>query len=200
MKLLIIGIVFILGLYFVCAYPTYESFSRINRMPYRCPNILYQSGSKIFLFNSKLANVPGVNPIQFNNLEDYVEFTKWQRREGIKCPILYLQKSEDIQGKPVYNAMLNPTNSKGGLPAYPLGPGHSQSNVMSVPTINSELLNNDMRDIAKDIEIPIDNMFQSGTGVSPFATEANWGGAAYTQKLVDAGVFKGDEVKIKYKA
>ena len=57
-----------------------------------------------------------------------------------------------------------------------------------------------MRDIAKDIEIPIDNMFQTGTGVSPFATEANWGGAAYTQKLVDAGVFKGDEVKVKYKA
>ena len=200
MKLLIIGIMFILGLYFVCAYPTYESFSRISRIPYRCPDILYQSGSKIFLYNSKLANVPGVNPIQFNNLEDYVEFTKWQRREGIKCPILYLQKSEDIQGKTVYNVGSDPTSPRGGFPVLSVGTGHLEKNIMPMPKINSELLNNDMRDIANDIEIPIDNMFRGGTNVSPFATDVNWGGAAYTQKLVDAGVFKGDEVKVKYSA
>ena len=200
MKLLIIGIVFILGLYFVCAYPTYESFSRINRIPYRCPNILYQDGSKIFLYNSKLANVPGVNPVQFNNLEDYVEFSEWQRGEGIKCPILYLQKSKDIQGKTVYNGTIDSTNPIGELPSYSLGPGHSNSNIMPIPNNTSELLNNDMRDIANHIKTPIDNIFQAGTGVSPFATDPNWGGTAYTQKLVDAGVFKGDEVKIQSSA
>jgi len=200
MKLLIIGIMFILGLYFVCRYPKYESFSRITRIPYRCPDILYQSGSKMFLYNSKLATVPGVNPIQFNNLEDYVEFTEWQRREGIKCPILYLQKSEDIQGKTVYSARPDPSNPQGGLPIFPVGTGHKESNIMPIHKIDSELLNNDMRDIANEIEIPMDNMFQAGTKVSPFATKANWGGPEYTQKLVDAGVFKGDEVLVRYSA
>ena len=34
---------------------------------------------KIELLNSGLAKIPGVNPVVFNNLEEYVEFTEWQR-------------------------------------------------------------------------------------------------------------------------
>jgi len=35
----------------------------------RCPNMLIEKDGKIYLYNTRLANVPGVNPIQFNNLE-----------------------------------------------------------------------------------------------------------------------------------
>ena len=38
----------------------------------RCPNILIQKGTELYLHNSRLANVPGVNPLKFNNLEEYV--------------------------------------------------------------------------------------------------------------------------------
>ena len=34
----------------------------------RCPNILIQKGPKYYLYNSNIAQVPGVNPIEFNNL------------------------------------------------------------------------------------------------------------------------------------
>ena len=67
-----------------------------------CPNVLIQKGSEFYLYNSKRAKVPGVNPIKFNTLEDYTEFINWQRSQGIRCPILYLQQTYDTQGDVKY--------------------------------------------------------------------------------------------------
>ena len=81
----------------------------------RCPNLLIQKGTVLFLYNTKLAPVPGVNPIRFDNLEEYVEFTEWLRGQGIKCPILFLQHSINAQGESIYNIRPSPTNLQGGL-------------------------------------------------------------------------------------
>jgi hypothetical protein len=81
----------------------------------RCPDILIQDGSKIYLYNSKLEKIPGVNPILFNNLEDYVEFLEWQRFNNIRCPILFLQKNYDAQGNINFNVRPSPTDLQGGL-------------------------------------------------------------------------------------
>ena len=77
-KVVVILIIFLLGLYYVIKYPTVEGFAHKE---YRCPTILIQKGSEFYLYNSKIAEVPGVNPLRFGNLEEYVEFTKWQRSE-----------------------------------------------------------------------------------------------------------------------
>ena len=115
-KIAIILAVFILGLCFVMKYNNVEGFS--NKLHARCPNILIQKGSAFFLYNSKLAKVPGVNPLRFNHLDDYVEFMDWQRSQGIRCPVLYLQESDDAQGNPVLKGRPSPTNLQGGLPDY----------------------------------------------------------------------------------
>ena len=81
-----------------------------------CPDILVQEGSKFYLYNSKVVKVPGVNPIVFNNLEDYVEFIEWQRSQNINCPVLFLQQTLDAQGNSVYKIRPSPTNLQGGLP------------------------------------------------------------------------------------
>ena len=78
MKLLIVLIVFLLGLYFYLQCPK-ETF--IN--PPRCPNTLIQKGDLIYLLNSRLARVPGVNPLIFKNLDEYTEFVKCQRANKI---------------------------------------------------------------------------------------------------------------------
>jgi len=83
--------------------------------PTRCPNMLIQKGTSLFLYNTKLSPVPGVNPIRFENLEDYVEFMEWMRGQGIKCPILYLQHSLNTQGESIYSIRPGPTNLQGGL-------------------------------------------------------------------------------------
>ena len=89
-KLAIITSIFILGLIFMIINKPksiFESFT--NKRKYRCPNILIQKDKHIFLYNSELAPAPGVNPIMFDNLNEYVEFTKWQRSQGIRCPALF---------------------------------------------------------------------------------------------------------------
>jgi len=81
-----------------------------------CPDILVQEGSTFYLYNSKVVKVPGVNPVVFNNLEDYVEFIEWQRSQNINCPVLFLQQTLDAQGNSVYKIRPSPTNLQGGLP------------------------------------------------------------------------------------
>ena len=61
-------IVFLVGLYFYakCADPKYLEGLTNNSNTYnsntpRCPNLLIQKGSKLFIYNSQLAKVPGVN-------------------------------------------------------------------------------------------------------------------------------------------
>lgn len=112
-------IIFLFGLYFYSKYndPQYrEGLENIDRKP-SCPNLLIQKDSKFFLYNSKLAKVPGVNPIEFDNLEEYVEFLDWQRSQGIKCPVLYLQRSYDSQGYSSYKVRPSVTELQGGLPS-----------------------------------------------------------------------------------
>ena len=81
----------------------------------RCPNMLIQKGTTLFLYNTKVAAVPGVNPIRFENLEEYVEFMDWLRGNGIKCPVLFLQHSVSTQGESVYSIRPSPTEPQGGL-------------------------------------------------------------------------------------
>ena len=85
-----------------------------------CPNLLLQSGDEIFLFNSKRVHIPGVNPIKFNNLDEYVEFMKWQRKVGIKCPVLYLQHTYDAQNNLGWRPLANPLEPNGGLLTGPI--------------------------------------------------------------------------------
>ena len=122
-KLFVIGIMFVLGLYFISKSNDIETFANNNdndnyKISENCPDVLIQKGSALFLYNSKRGNVPGVNPIKFSNLEEYVEFTEWQRSQGILCPILYLQQAYNAQGESVYKARPSPTNLQGGLPDH----------------------------------------------------------------------------------
>ena len=112
-------LVFLIGLYFYARYadPKYanEGFTNTGLQP-RCPNLLIQKGNKFYLYNSKLAQVPGVNPIEFDNLEDYTEFLDWQRSQNIRCPVLYLQSSYDAQGNNVYKVRPSVSEPQAGIP------------------------------------------------------------------------------------
>ena len=123
---LIFVIVFIiLGIYFMINFNNdmetniLEGYINPTNKGFKCPDILVQKGKRFFLYNSKLAKVPGVNPIEFQNLEDYTEFIDWQRSQGIRCPVLFLQFSYNAQGDPTYKIRPSPTDLQGGLPSNP---------------------------------------------------------------------------------
>lgn len=209
---LFILVLFILGIYYVAFYQghyTEEGFATtttINGLTARCPDMLIQKGAAYFLYNSKLAKVPGVNPIRFNNLNDYVEFSEWQRGQGIRCPVLYVQEAYDAQGNPVYKARPSPTDMQGGLPD--LSPASNQGGFnpkvklfdagQSDPPYNTNSYPAyDPQGQYIGLDTPLDKMYHEDRGgVSANPMDPNWGGKGYTSSLVQSGAYAGDNVSL----
>jgi hypothetical protein len=221
-------LVFLIGLYFYSknADPKYaEGFKSGSSLTSRCPNMLIQKGARFYLYNSKLAQVPGVNPIEFENLEDYTEFLDWQKSQGIRCPVLYLQETYDAQGKRVYKSRPSVSEPQAGLPpsaAAPIGiasqvPPLMESSLEPVgeqaypnPTLLVDATRNDppyntnsypahdQTSYYIGTTTPLDamDMKQKAAKVSPNPMDDNWGGSEYTQELVDKGYYKENEVAI----
>ena len=222
-------LVFLIGLYFYSknADPKYaEGLTNNNSLTQRCPNLLIQKGSRFYLYNSKLAQVPGVNPVEFDNLEDYTEFLDWQRSQGIRCPVLYLQETYDAQGKRVYKARPSVSDPQAGLPPSILAPigiaSQQQPSIMEAglepvgepaypnPTLlvdatrydppynKNSYPSHDQTSYYIGTTTPLDAMdiVQKAQKVSPNPMDDNWGGAEYTQELVDKGYYKENNVAV----
>ncbi len=200
---LFIIIAFLAGLFFVAKYTDpVKREALTNNKKARCPNILIQKDSKFYLYNSKVAKVPGVNPIEFNSLEDYTEFLDWQKSQGIKCPVLYLQKTYDAQGNNVYKMRPSVSDPQGGLPPSPPHPNTTKLvdatrndqpyNVNSYPSY-------DQTDFYVGTTTPLEviEYNKRSQGVSPNPMDPNWGGHEYTQSLIDSGYYKDNEVSIR---
>lgn len=198
MYIIILSILlFLTTIYFITSNYTKEKEGFITGIvpPSSCPNILIKKDGKIYLQNTRKAAVPGVNPIVFDNLEDYSEFVQWQHANGIHCPVLQLEKVYDIEGKENYKIQtdimlpmsLPPTKS------YP-------------PTSSTQT------PLMDDDDIKASNTTSSDEGTQPPIQDAasinnplypssnpmdpNWGGPEYTQSLIDEGYYKGNEVDI----
>ena len=222
-------LVFLIGLYFYSknADPKYaEGLTNNNSLTTRCPNLLIQKGSRFYLYNSKIAQVPGVNPVEFDNLEDYTEFLDWQRSQGIRCPVLYLQETYDAQGNRVYKVRPSVSEPQAGLPPSILAPigiaSQQQPTLMETgldpvgepaypnPTLLVDATRNDppynknsypahdQTSYYIGTTTPLDAMdiIQNAKKVSPNPMDDNWGGAEYTQELVDEGYYKENNVAI----
>jgi hypothetical protein len=202
--LLLIIIVFLAGIYFCAKSP--EAFTTNAPDLNRCPNMLVQKDSRFFLYNSKIAKVPGVNPIEFNNLEEYSEFLDWQRSQGIRCPVLFMQQTYDAQGHPVYKVRPSPTDLQGGLPPSVVSNLKPPNPTMLIDATQSDRPYNinsypafDNTSYYVGTTTPLDamNTQQQSLPVSPDPMDPNWGGADYTQSLVDQGYYAGNEVSLR---
>ncbi len=190
MLTLLFILVFLIGLYFYTKQPGVEGFVGQPR----CPNMLIQKGSRFYLYNSKLASVPGVNPVEFENLEDYTEFLEWQRSQGIRCPVLYLQQSFDAQGERVFKVRPDVTELQGGtLPSSNLGEETAYYDTSMLEEIHDD------SQYQKSTLAPSDQILQEiqAGPISPDPMDPNWGGAVYTQTLVDKGYYKDNEVQLR---
>lgn len=217
-------IVFLIGMYFYAKNGD-EGFTDNKSDVPSCPNLLIQKGARFYLYNSKLPQVPGVNPVEFENLEDYTEFLDWQRSQNIRCPVLYLQETYDAQGKSVYKSRPSVSEPQAGLPpstTAPIGVASQVTPMMETslepigedaypnPTLLVDATRNDppynqgsypAHDqtsyyIGTTTPLDIMNIQQETAKISPDPMDPNWGGAEYTQELVDKGYYKENEVMI----
>uniref|UniRef100_A0A6C0HRM0 Uncharacterized protein n=1 Tax=viral metagenome TaxID=1070528 RepID=A0A6C0HRM0_9ZZZZ len=187
-------------------------------LPYTqdCPNMLLERDSSYYLFNKDKPYEAGVNPIIFNNLEEYSGFVQRERMRGNNCPILFLQQSYNPQGEREYKIRPSPNDLQGGAPTI-------------MPSTNKTADRNTYLDMLKDMELLIDanqsNMpynvnsypafdpmnqdvgektpldlmdeIQWTKDKSPNPEDPNWGGDDYTQSLIDNG-FYNDNTVLRY--
>jgi len=189
----------------------------IRVMSDNCPNVLVQKGPIFYLFNAKRATIPGINPIRFESLQDYTEFIEWQRSQGILCPILFLKHAYDIQGNDVYKNYTSPTTVQVGYPDNIITSNTTSTtenitppNVLPIHinSVMNDMFSNDANIRLNDAKLndnispfdshgqdigittPLDKLFNdTKSTVSANPMDTNWGGVAYTDKLVSSGYF-----------
>ena len=156
-KIIFLFLIFLLGLYsYSCNF--ISSIDEPFTVREDCPNVLIQKGSELYLKNTKKADIPGVNPIKFNNLEEYKEYMKWLQAKGINCPILYLQHMYNAEGENEYRIRPGPLHLEGGLEKE-----------------NNMAINISGRDITEraSIEKALDNMQLDRINVDPTLVETS---------------------------
>jgi len=202
-KLIVIACFTLLGLYYyVNSYKYYETMENAGSNK-RCPNMLIEKDGAYYLYNSNLAVVPGVNPIQFKNLEDYSEFIEWQNSQNIHCPVLYLQYSTDTQNNELIQVKPSIFENQGGLPSIERDPLTKDSEkyieenkILDATLDNSKEFNKnsyqgiDVQNQDIGLDNPIDKMFYSTESKSVNPMDPNWGGKQYTEKAVENCEFK----------
>jgi len=205
-------VLFLIGCYFYATSPQYmyESFQN----PDDCPNMLVQNGSRFYLYNSRKHEIPGINPIVFETLEQYVDYASYLKSTGKNCPVLYLQKINNTQGEEEYKERKSPEephepvaveNTEPQTPydkkMYMDNLAQTISQNLSVGEINNinklsltkSVLSKEpagcekMPDSIKPMEIQ---------GLSADPMSENWGGPEFTQSLIDQGYYAGNEVSI----
>jgi hypothetical protein len=168
-------------------------------IPDNCPNVLLNKGNVLLLYNTKLPEKEGENPIPFYNLDEYINYLEIQRSQGKVCPILYMQKENNTQGNDVYRIRPSPFDQQGGLPpiemAKPSGPfrpiqvldatrDNPPYNAGNYPGFDPIGLH-----IGQYTEVDKTHDSTSAKSLSDNPMDPNWGGVLYTYQAVDNGKY-----------
>jgi len=161
-----------------------------------CYNVLIRRGDKLLLYNTYQSQ-SDTNPMTFSNLDEYITFTEEQRKNGLRCPILYLQEENNTQGEDVYRIRPNPLTLEGGLPPVIPNPSDVSDSSRDNPKFNQGgyySFDAHGQDVGK--YTVVDKIHDSTTQVpiSDNPMDANWGGVIHSQQMVDSGKYDNNTV------
>ena len=166
-----------------------------------CPNLLVKKEGKYLLINTNTKQIPGVNPIEFNNLEEYAEYVKWSQKVGLKCPILFYEQSYNTQGDLGYRMSNDPLNPKPGLKSDPYmrkaptqllrdsnrdDPPFNQNNYSGFDGENQNI----------GVKTPLDNVTLKRNEGSLSPMDSDWCGGNCVKKAIKNGEFEGRTRKV----
>lgn len=175
----------------------------------KCPNLLVRNGNMLLLYNN--TDMHDEVPLQFNNLDEYIQHVNDQRSKGNDCPVLFLQKENDVQGKDVYRAGTNPFEPNGSAnpvivpnnvitgsvplsfpPALPLidaSRANKPYNDNNYPGFDSYGLQQGKFSQLDEIHVATQKQPMSDSPMDP-----NWGGVSYSQAAVESGKYIDNQV------
>lgn len=178
-----------------------EENSEENKDNANCPDMLINKGDSLLLINSKDPNDTG---IPFFNLDEYINYLEIQRKKGIHCPVLYLQKEVNTQGEDVYRMRPGPFDQQGGLPIHfqrqtdPSNPVEVLDATRDNPPFNKGNYSGfDPMGLHIGTFTELDKIHYSterGAKTSDNPMDPNWGGVLYTEQSVMSGKYDDREV------
>lgn len=199
-RIFVVFTLFVVGLLFSSTVTTKkveETFMNIKEAgelsPSNCPNLLIKKDGKIILKNTRKAEVPGVNPIVFDNIGEYDEFMEWMRSQGIRCPILYLEYTNNTQGENGYRVLRNVNDTGSILPlldaTYDRLP--NQQLLSDAGYTPNNFPGFDPQNQYQGVETPLDKLhtIQQEYNISDNPMDPNWGGPHVTQKNIERGKY-----------
>ena len=175
-----------------------EGFEEDKKEEEACPDLLIKTGAELHLFNTKKPNKEGENPVVFKNLDEYIEYLEIQRKKGTICPVLFLQKENDAQGKDVYRARPSPFNTGAGLPLTAgLSEGVNQTPIQAKDASRAGKYNQNIHAGFDPYGLyvgRITNIDQIGEStakskLSDNPMDPNWGGVIHTYNAVESGKY-----------
>lgn len=164
-----------------------------------CPDILVKQGAELHLYNSNAKGGSGENRIVFKSMDEYIQYLETQRKAGKKCPVLYLQKENDVQGNDVYRVRPSPFNTGAGLPISAnlnVGINEKPIKVKDASRANTKYNQNQHAGfdpyglyVGRRTNIDEIGMSTEKDKISDNPMDPNWGGVLHTQKAVDSGKY-----------
>lgn len=190
MRLFIGFLIFVLGLYVVSTHTqnnTIEGFSENEK--YKCPNLLIKKQDLLYLFYKGEPEIPGINPLVFESLNDYVQHMKYQRSQGVRCPVLYLQHTYSTNGTPVYRMYPSPEDIHSGLPLEQSSI-EVERNLIDAGYTKGNMPGYDYSGFDNGVYTPLDKIYHSSEKVSDNPMDTNWGGVDHSIKVIKNGKYK----------
>jgi hypothetical protein len=166
-----------------------------------CYDMLLKRGSLLYLINTKAPEKVGVNPILFNNLDEYITYLE---KQDEKCPVLYLQEEYNTQGQREFRVRPDPFDPQGGLPLTSNIRKQIPRGVIEVADASrdNEPYNKDQYHgfdpyglyVGRYTEVDVLHDATSKQEISENPADTNWGGVLYTQQAIDSGRYDGNMV------
>ena len=179
MKIFLIILAFLFGFYICLNYSNKNvmEYFQNNNNKKKCPNILIQKGNVLWLYNKDEKIVPGVNPIVFENLSEYVKYVEWEQQNNRHCPVLYFQEVETTQGKRELRNFPNYLNKKGGLPSF--------NKMIYTPE------SNDYKPLIRKTSdfYSLDKIYNENADETENAMDSNWIGGEKSRKNIERAKF-----------
>ena len=171
-----------------------ESLERVHTKNNSCPDLLIRSGNELNLFNTKEPRDEN-NPRTFQNLDKYLEYLDYQRREeGIRCPVLFLQEESNTQGETVYRMRPSPVQMQPGIPTQPVEVMDSSNDRKPYNIGDFQGFDAHGQQIGQYTKIDAIHDSTMKDKLSDNPMDPNWGGVMFSQTSVDSGKYAGSEV------
>lgn len=165
-----------------------------------CPDLLVQRGTDLYLYDTRLPEEDGKNPVIFKSLDEY---SAYLAKQDAKCPILFLQQENNAQGQDVYRLRPSPFNPQNGVPAYSsMAKPYDGHVVKELDASRENGFNQNMYPgfdpqglyVGRITDVDVTHLSTEKAVMSDNPMDSNWGGVLYTQKQVDSGKYEGNEV------